>query len=82
LALLTSCDHLIITYGSYGVMAAYFLAGTLSLFIIHHLYLLVNSMCYLGAGEVIAADKFTSNTEAFTENLHKAKWPNWHWISV
>jgi Glycosyl transferase family 11 len=27
MALLTSCDHLIITYGSYGIMAAYFLAG-------------------------------------------------------
>jgi galactoside 2-L-fucosyltransferase 1/2 len=27
LALLTSCDHLIITYGSYGVMAAYLNAG-------------------------------------------------------
>jgi hypothetical protein len=33
LALLTSCDHLIITYGSYGTMAAYFIAGTTLKFI-------------------------------------------------
>jgi hypothetical protein len=36
----------------------------------------------LETGEVIVADKFTSNKEIFTENLRQAKWPNWHWVDV
>ena len=80
MALLTSCDHLIITYGSYGTMAAYFIAGrAFSLIQIN------NSLKFdqfTGEGEVVAADNFTTKPNTFSENIRKSNWPNWHFMSI
>jgi hypothetical protein len=66
------------TYGSYGVMAAYLMGGKdVNAQLCHFTFIF--TCC---KGEVVAADNFTTKANRFSENIRGADWPKWHWINV
>jgi hypothetical protein len=81
LALMSSCDHLILSYGTFGMMAAWFNNHGTALMSSEN-----ENECRLNdcdrAGDVVMADNFTGKPEFLSQTLKAIPSLKLHWIQV